>query len=245
MSVAREATVECPACKRSFQWQREFAGCTIECPCGQSVDFPFNRPGDEGDVYDLGGIPPPPPRTVQAVAPVEPPSRVLNYRVAPPKPQTKIVHEIIADKSLRALFAPMMLLLVGIVARVVVVFVAPPGHGLSPLTAILTVVMSTLTMLIGVGAVAKFMGSDLGELPVALAKLMAIAIIGNVAFAAVLIFFATQASWEGPTIAWHVVLLVHFVMISMLFDLDLQESLFAVAVVGALQAILMIAIIAR
>ena len=106
------------------------------------------------------------------------------------------------------------------------------------------VALGAITMFIGVGIVAKFMGTDLGALPVAAAKLFGIALIGNVVFAIVLAFIPIDGT-QAPIIAVHIVLLVHWVLLATMFELDLQESLFAVAIVGILQAVMALAILPR
>ena len=139
-----------------------------------------------------------------------------------------------------------MLIVIGIASRFAVVFLKPSANGLPSAFGIMfaAVALSALTMFIGVGIVAKFMGSDLGSLPIAAGKLLGIAIIGNAVFATVLVFIPIDGP-QAPVIAVHIVLLVHWVLLANLFELDLQESLFAVALVGIMQAIMALAILPR
>jgi hypothetical protein len=231
-----------------MRWSRELAGCTVQCPCGRAFAMPFNNPAEE-DVYDLGEpVAPAKPKHV-ARAPVgpQPVERVLAYQPHFEKPsKVAAIKEAMSDTTLSALTIPIAMIAIGIVARLAVVFLKPSAQGVPMALGIMVgaVALSALTMFIGVGIVAKFMGSDLGSLPVAAAKLLAIAIIGNAVFATVLVFIPIDGP-QAPIIAVHIVLLVHWFLLSMLFELDLQESLFAVALVGILQAVMALAILPR
>jgi len=175
MQVA-DPTVPCPACKRAMTWSRELAGCTVQCPCGRAFAMPFNNPAEE-DVYDLGEpVAPAKPKHV-ARAPVgpQPVERVLAYQPHFEKPsKVAAIKEAMSDTTLSELTIPIAMIAIGIVARLAVVFLKPSAQGVPMALGIMVgaVALSALTMFIGVGIVAKFMGSDLGSLPVAAAKLL-------------------------------------------------------------------------
>jgi hypothetical protein len=101
---------------------------------------------------------------------------------------------------------------------------------------LLGLAISVVTMLAGVALVAKFTGADLGALPLTIAKLLAISVMDSVLFAAVA-SLDNGDGMRGMIIAWHAVLLFNWVMFATFFELDTQESLFAVALVGFLQAL--------
>jgi hypothetical protein len=229
-----------------MSWSRELAGCAVQCPCGKSFAMPFNNPAED-DVYDLGEPVAPVRSKPATVAAPQPAERVLAYQPRSLNPtKVELVKQAMADTTISAMMLPLVLIAIGIVARFAVVFLKPSAHGLPIAFAMMfaAVALSALTMFIGVGVVAKFMGSDLGPLPVAAAKLFGIALIGNVVFAIVLVFIPIDGP-QAPVIAVHIVLLVHWVLLSMLFELDLQESLFAVALVGIMQAVMALAILPR
>jgi hypothetical protein len=207
--------------------------------------MPFNNPAEE-DVYDLDE-PIAPRITAPAAAAPRPPERVLAYQPRSLNPtKVDLIKDAMADTTMQAMALPLVLIAIGFLARFAVVFLKPGATGLPNAFGIMfaAVALSALTMFIGVGIVAKFMGSDLGALPVAAAKLFGIALIGNVVFAIVIAFIPIDGS-QAPIIAVHIVLLVHWVLLANLFELDLQESLFAVAIVGILQAVMALAILPR
>lgn len=246
MAVSTDPTVPCPACKREFKWSRELAGCAVQCPCGRSFNIPFNNPAEE-DVYDLGEPVAPVRASVKTAAAPEPAGRVLAYQPRSQNPtKVDIIKDAMADTSLQAMALPLVLIVIGFVARFAVVFLKPGTSGLPNAFGMMfaAVALSALTMFIGVGIVAKFMGTDIGALPVAAAKLFGIALIGNVVFAIVIAFIPIDGP-QAPIIAVHIVLLVHWVLLSTMFELDIQESLFAVALVGILQAVMALAILPR
>src|SRR5690349_11655453 len=125
MPVSTDPIVPCPGCKRSFRWSLELAGCAVQCPCGQSFKMPFNNPAED-DVYDLEEPVAPPARPPATVAPKSA-ERVLAYQPRSLNP-TKVdlikdaSARALADTTMQAMALPLVLLVIGLLARFAIVF---------------------------------------------------------------------------------------------------------------------------
>ena len=239
MSAAPTQVFACPQCGRRLLWAAQLAGSRINCRCGRRLIVPIapaaELPADPAADPGAGDS------AVAAQGPVRP-RRVLNYQ-SPSRPDVPSTWQTISESPFRHLYLPVAIIILGFAFRLVQSFMAT-GSGAGGtrvlgglLMAILGVAASVLTMLVGVGLVARWMGSDLGPLPIAALKLSAAAVLGSAAFGGI-VLLAPAAPVNTTIIAFHVVLLLYWILFYMFFDLDLQETLFAVAIVGILQAVL-------
>lgn len=217
-----------------MQWVEELAGCEVKCRCGQPLKYPSARPGLKRNVYDV----------VNDTTDLEPPAAkvlkpppVLPYRAQAPQFSTA-KHEMILEAPVKPIVILATLIVLGVAIRLVLAALGPSGLALgSWLAVILSIPVGVVSMLAGVVLVGRMMGSDLGNPIVAVLKLTVVAIVGNIIFAGG-IAMDNGDGVNGMMIAAHAVLLVYWLIIWKWFDLDLQESLFCVAMVALLQACL-------
>lgn len=245
-----DSAFKCPSCGRALSWRQESVGQPFRCSCGAAVVVPQQpqSPAVADDAYDLCDDPP-----LLEPLPDEPTApdgslptatavrKVLKYQPAPVAQSHW--RDAIRGSEVRHLVLPAILLVLAAAVRLGVVFFHGSSGPLQTIAllgvAVGTMAINVLVMLVGVGAVARFTGSDLGPLPIALIKLTATAIAGSVVMA----FGASLLNTYGMSagiICWHITLMVYWIMFSTLFEMDLQETLFAVAIVGILNALTMI-----
>lgn len=247
MSDLADGKIACPSCRRAYQWDRELAGCTIECPCGRAFEFPFNQPGGQEEVYDLDPSAPARPKLVKETKSATAAPRVVPYRQTRPDAETKqTLGELIAETPMKSIMLPIVLIVGGLLARVIVAmyFPLPAGVWQTYLSLVLTTATNVICMFVGVGIIARWTGSDMGSLPVLVLKLVAIGVIGSLVFASAIALLDTRTI-HGPVVALHLVVLVQFFMIAGWIAFDLQESLFAAAVVGLMQFMLACVVLPR
>lgn len=215
----------------------------MNCSCGRSLKVParpaaFSPQAGASETYDI----------VQEPLLEELPPSPLQ---APRQAQTLAYESIATTRRItwgdlarhpdaKKLLGIGLVIAVGIGFRFCVpLFVTGTGNsrsGAGFALILMGLVISVVTMLLGVGIVTKMTGADIGSVPVTVLKLCAIAVFGSIVFAVIAALLSSD-DLRGMILAWHVVLLFNWIMFSMMFHFDLQESLFAVALVGILQAI--------
>jgi hypothetical protein len=240
MGETTHQTFACPACRRQIIWSSRIAGTRVHCSCGKAFVAPIETPVAtvEPDTYDLEDeslLEELPARRSRAASQTVP----LQYESSESR-SGMTMSELLSHLGDRSVLVPGIIVFAGIALRFCVpLFFSTSGSakaGTGALLILLGLAMSVVTMLAGVGLVAKFTGADLGALPATIAKLLAISVMDSVLFALVA-SVDNGDGMRGMIIAWHAVLLFNWVMFATLFEFDTQESLFATAVVGILQAI--------
>lgn len=139
--------------------------------------------------------------------------------------------------AFRDFYFPLMLLILGLAAWIGQALFRPlgksPGAGL--VVSLILLVFGVVIMLAGVFVAAKMLSINFGSSGSAAFKLVATAICGSAAFA---IFASVNLqSAGGPIVGWHALILVYIIAFKTMFDLDLQETLLSVGIIGILQAI--------
>jgi hypothetical protein len=218
----------CEKCARHYAWQEAMAGKKMRCKCGH-VFVPRVREEVE-DPPDEYGLAPeeavaPVARTVAAAG-----LPVLQYaHKAPVRQEQK---ELERSSHFKRLYLPIALIVAGVGLHLGQIWL-PRASGQSAWimagVILAAIVVNVILMLCGALVASHVLGADFGPMQQAVVKLTAISIIGGAAAS----FVATlpHAGIAGPIAAVHVLLLIYFVLFSMLFELDLQESLFSVVIV--------------
>jgi hypothetical protein len=232
----------CPQCGKQFVWVGRIAGTRVNCTCGRGFVAPIEAPAlpkgaESSDTYDIADDPlleELPSRTAQKR--MQTPT--LTYESKTSRSGTTI-GDILGQLRTKSVIIPAVVVVCGITFRFLMpLFISSGGNARSGAGAALILVallLNVTTMLLGVLIVARFTGSDLGSMPVAIARLCAVAVLGTVLFAVVTTIDNSDGS-RGMIIAWHVVFLFNWIAFSFLFEMDIQESLFTVALVGLMQA---------
>lgn len=227
----------CPSCGQRFPWKPAYAGRKLSCKCGHAFvpASPIQASEDAGE-YDVANDTAAPP--LAPVAPVRA-APVLSYRSAPP--ETLPENRAARTRSWQSadLIVPTALLAVGGLFRAVMYWMNPAGGegGLLALVLLgtLGVIALILSMLLGVFISAKLLGIQFGRPVPTLLKLISITITAAIAFPLVAMMDRSHGT-TGYTMAWSVVLILYWLMFSGLFDLELQDVMMTVAIVGGLQA---------
>lgn len=237
----------CRHCGGLHAWSARCAGQRLMCACGKLITVPDAPqqvdPAKIAEYRDGAAAVPTSTEEIAKlpVAQAHVPSPSEGKRVLRYQPQELDVpdwRESIRGSEFRHLILPLLFIVLAIAIRFGMVLLAGSsgtGHTMLSLGLVLaTMALNVITLFVGVGAVATFMGSELGALPVTLIKLTAVAMLDSV-----ILGFGAQLEMHGTMggyLAVHAVALVNFMLFPLFFELDLQESLFAVAVVGLLQA---------
>jgi hypothetical protein len=220
----------CPGCGKRFIWASRIAGTSFGCSCGKRFMAPIEPPAIP-DAYDIASD----ASSKKSSRPVETGPRQLEY-----ESKTNRSGVTIGDilKQLRDVnvIVPAIAAILGIGFRYSLPhFISNPAGAPRATLITLGLLINIVTMFCGIGIVARFTGAELGSLPAVISKLCAIAVIGSVLFA----FVANIDKGDGIrglVMALQSMFLFNWVCFATQFDLDIQESLFAVAVVGLLQA---------
>jgi hypothetical protein len=217
-----------------FAWKPELEGKKVRCGCGnvfvvEAVAVAEEVPDEYGLAEEVTTAPRP--------AAVETPKPVLAYQgkeVAKPE----AAREMERASTIRNLYVPLALALAGIGLRVgQVFFPGASSHGVwvAMGAVALAMVVNVLLMMVGVVAAARWVDADFGPWQTAWVKLTAMSLLAGGAAGAIVSLDWAQQGMQGPILALHVLILIYFIMFKMLFELDVQETLFTVVIVTALQ----------
>lgn len=229
-------TYGCRSCGKRYPWSAHRAGQKLLCSCGRPMTVPAEPSADPPTAASASadGI----PAAVQNLtSAADAPPRILRYQrqSADPAPNWR---DAIRGSEFRHLILPIAFIALAISVRTgMVLFSNTSGasHTLVSLALVAaTMALNVVVMLIGVGVVAHFTGADLGPLPIVILKLAACALLGSVAMG-----IGVQLEMKGVSggiVAIHALVLLYWMLFCIFFDLDLQETLFAVALVGLMQA---------
>jgi hypothetical protein len=264
LTTPAKQTFSCPACGKRFAWQPRYDGRKVLCKCGatfiaqlggtQLVDQPV-RLTDEDQIK-------PAPASARASAPASAratlsapvvqredmpaeagtPGRYFDPRF----PTRRAPHEMATEEDdsspWRDWWLPSILLVVGLGLRFSQVLIFAQGQAMRTHVAIglllCEVIIGGVALGAGALAAASMLSTTFGEVKSAILKFAAIS-----AFTSACAYFAGSIdrdpySLNGIVLAWHVVLLLYFVLLVYLFKLDLQEGLLTTVIVVALQFML-------
>lgn len=240
MTTSAHQSFGCPHCGRQFVWSARVAGMRVKCKCGGLFAAPASVAPVESDTYELDN---------ESLL-EELPSRTAVHTLQQPQTiayESKLdrsgvtIGDVLKHLSNKQILFPLLVIGLAAAFRFALPWFLSSGGGntrtgIGAVLILLAMVINVMTMLAGVGLVAKLTGADLGSVPVTIARLCAVAVLSSVLFA-VVTTVDNGDGMRGMILAWHAVLLFNWVCFSMLFEFDTQEALFATAVVGLLQAI--------
>lgn len=190
----------------------------------------------EQDLYDLAPDPDEPaPRRPPPAIPVtpSPPSRPT----APPPTHHSAIQEESPASPLKHVYLPIVLLVAGLAIWMGQAVLAPlkPSRPLawSVALALFMLVINLAIMLIGIYASARLLGVNFGPVRSAVLKLAAAAVFAGGVGAA--IASIDPQGIRGLVIAWHAIIVIYWLLFYLFFELDLQETLMTVVVIGLMQ----------
>jgi len=166
-------------------------------------------------------------------------------------PRTRrAAHDMASDDDdaspIRDIYFPIALLVIGAIGRLVQMIQFTSTHELSIGHAIglliCELVICGAAMVAGVLAAAQILGTTFGE-----PKHMAIKLAGMALFVAAAGYLVASIdtdrySVRGALLAWHLVLILYFVLFRVLFSLELSEAMVTVVIVFLLQLMLLFAV---
>ncbi len=246
---------QCPSCGRRFTWKPAFAAHNVKCTCGavfnpklprNTAAPPNKRRGDP-----RAASPP-----VQSSAPsaamasahaavvareaqerstavVDIAAFPITHRAHPSVPEEDDPHRF------RHFYFPLILLLAGAMIWLVLGIFSQPAAGrgivFNIAMVIVTMACNTAVMLVAMIVAAYVLSVNCGQVGQVLIKLSAMAVFCGAIF--VFIAQLDPHSLRGPILAWHVVVLFYWMLYSILFELDVQETVMSVAIVAIAQAV--------
>jgi hypothetical protein len=142
----------------------------------------------------------------------------------------------------RETWLPGVLLAVGVLLLGAQLAFRPLGSSVASgvVLSLILLVLGVIVMLAGVFLCALMMGTNFGSVGSAVLKLSATAVLACAAFA----FCAAldMKTGRGPIVGWHAAILVYAACFKSMFELDWQEALLTVGIIGTLQALLSIVV---
>lgn len=237
------ARFSCPACGQRFAWQPEFAGRTVKCKCGAA--FVAQLAGHEM----LENRAPPLAVEHQRQAKAAQSGRRPQAANLPPR-TGRAVHEMATDTEetgpFRDVYAPIGLLIVGGAARLTQVLSYGASNKIGAAQAaalwICELLLGGVAMFAGVLVAARMMSIAFGPPVRAAMKLLSIWLIAAATAYFVAKIDNTPMNIRGIILAWHVILILYFILLTWLFRMDLLEALVTTVLVTAVQGVLLIAV---
>jgi hypothetical protein len=142
----------------------------------------------------------------------------------------------------RETWLPGVLLPVGLVLFFGQVVFCPLGSSIAAgvVLSLVLLVLGLIVMVAGVFLCSMILGTNFGSVGGVVLKLGATAVAASAVFA----FFVSidRKGANGPIIGWHAAILVYAACFKTMFELDWQEALLTVGVIGLLQALLSIVV---
>lgn len=248
------ARFTCAGCGKQYRWKAELAGRRVKCAkCTTIMTAPSFPPGDQQDedLYDLVPDSRPPlkhqqyedeidadqrviaPMIAPAIAPLIARPRAVAYRtIAPTTTRTSELDNYIGDRK-KDLYLPAALLLVGAgIEFARALLMARAGTNSLAYASIyvgVSLVINTTVMLVGVLIAAKALGISFGPVGTAILKLCAIAVAPAALSSLLMMLFP---GLSAALVGWALSLALYFALISILFELDAQETWYCVLIIG-------------
>lgn len=161
----------------------------------------------------------------------------------------RAAHDMASDDDdasrFRDVYLPIILLAIGAIGRLtqMIHFTSTNsltvGHAIALL--VCELVICGAAMLVGVLAAAQILGTTFGEPKQMALKLAAMALFVAAAGYLIASIDHDRYSVRGALLAWHLVLILYFILFRVLFSLELSESLVTVVIVFLLQLMLLFA----
>lgn len=228
MAATTLATFPCESCGKRYAWKPELAGRAVKCRCGAVMRAPAEPPSPDEPLYDLTDplIPAPeattPPSPAPFAAPRPAPANILQYAAKPQSP----TGQLDTDK-LKNIQAPIALTAAGLV----VLCISAWWHGGTAALTVLGIelIVSTTLMLAAVFIVARQRSIQVGPMPTAILKLLAI----SIAPAAVMSILALALQFIplGWVANGVIGFCLYFALLGLFFDLDQEDTWYCVMII--------------
>ncbi len=237
MSEAASKSVECPRCGKRYTWKLQLAGRKISCSCGRIFDVAASQETEEApepaDSVSVGRSPP-----LDSVA-----DRAALYPKRKSAAVASTEMEVMADLSVfKDRVAPVILLVAGLIGRIAQGYSASltPHPAVAVVMILFDLIVNVAVMLLGAYVAAAVLAVNFGDLATAAVKLAAIAVLVGAVAPWVARIDHDPNSVRGTLLALQVSVLLIFVLIYSLFELDLQEALTTTVIVGVLLGVAMV-----
>jgi hypothetical protein len=246
----------CPNCGKTFPWKDELAGKQVRCTCGNvfaaALQYLAQRKPEDikeaPEAFDLyTDAPAPAMRTTRApqaefddteqpAAPAKP-TAFSNY---PTRKSRRVEPEPVEETGpspWKDLYAPIILVVCGLVGWIVlgVVFPMPNFSPAKTLVAGGVTVLTNIVILFMAIFVAAFLLSvNFGSPKSATFKLLGMSL-----FVSALFLGCVRLDYpdiRGAIVGLHAVVFCYWILFANLFELEMQETLITVAIIGLLQA---------
>ncbi len=220
-----------PPCGKRFPWSEKIAGRNVRCPCGKVFTCPDTLPQHEEDSYDLAEEPkhnPAPP--VQKIAPSVQP---LAYAT----PQKNAQPAVDNSEALKNIYLPLWLLGGGMAVEIIwAVLQSRQNFPSAMLDLGVGVIGTSAIMLVGVLIAAKLRNINLGTLPSAMLKLLAISIATTAVFHIIAPFLVIVPSVYflplGQLAGAGAEFCLFFAPMGVLFDLDESDTWYFIRIIA-------------
>ena len=254
MSGQPSKVFKCPACGAGFKGQPQYAGRKITCKCGKTFLLKAPAapativPQDDYNIAPEHEVPKPKP-AAEVVREAElAPAPVVSSLASAYGPRKRAVAEEeqatewVVESPIKHTYAPLALLFVGVLARVLIVMFWPARGNTHSVARNLLGAGVEMCIYVALGLMAlfiaaSFLGVNFGPIAHAARKMAAMAIFAALIGSLCVRIDRDPHSIHGMVLAIHMIPIVYWIMMYALFDLDLQETLLTVAVIGVLQGI--------
>jgi len=194
---------------------------------------------------DADAAPSPEPRSLPSIAAAYP-----QRRSTAPAAEEGQNNVWVPESSIKHMYVPLMLILIGVLSRLMIAVLWPDSAaGAKPVALVLFGVIVEMAINVAVGLMGLFiaatlMGVNFGPIPHAARKMAAMAIFAGLLVA---FFVRLMSDTRDPTNALfmsiYLVPVLYSVMLYIMFDLDLQEALLTMVIVGVLQVLAQVVIV--
>jgi hypothetical protein len=212
-------SIACPDCGSRVPLPAAPApGARVTCACGRAITLQA-RPAGSGALSD----------------------RVAMYGTRRFRPGAPVDDDPALPRW-RETWLPGVLLPAGLALLAAQLAFRPLGSSVATgvVLSLILLALGVIVMLAGVFLCAFMMGTNFGSIGSAVLKLSATAVLACAGFA----FCAAldMKTGRGPIVGWHVAILVYAACFKSMFELDWQEALLTVGIIGTLQALLSIVV---
>jgi hypothetical protein len=221
----------CESCGKFFRWKPQLAGKKVKCPCGHIMLVPAAIV-PEDDLYEFAESAPLPVEKITASP--SSPQHVLPIEYHQPKTGRAVESDDYFPDRAKDLYFPLALIGGGLIIQFTyAAFFSPQTVIGGSLRAMLEVgrdmVLSTVLMLVAILIVARVRKINIGQLPVAMMKLCAVAIAPG-AVALLLAPLAMFIPLIGGLGIWAAQFILFFALLGALFDLDESDTWYCVCI---------------
>ncbi len=265
MSSSPVDRFRCPACGKQFAWKSELEGKQVKCKCGRTFAATRAMPHaatkpvapklvDNDGELDLYPDSDPKPVGTVVRRPVETDDDdepADNVHTATPLPtpavlaaypglKRRVVTQEEGDdeqSTLKNVIIPVVFAFLGICGWAIVLSMFP-FRGVDPskmvIMAAVMLGVNLLVVLLALFTVAAMLGVNFGSPKSAVSKVAGMSVLASAIMIAAVRMDYPEI--RGAIAGFHVVLLFYWLAFSALFDLELQETVITIAIVGLVQA---------